>query len=133
MARGQRHDTGGSVHYGDYGVVHPAPTTTGAPGPRTINPFLYYTVPGRVITLRRQLPREDGKPIEGAAGKAFAQLVAELTARPEFAGPDYSWGDTQLIRCRRDAGTGAGAIARWVAIGTSHHLEHLSRRTMAEP
>lgn len=123
----------GMVHYGDYGVVHPAPTKTGTPGPRTINPYLYYTVPVGVIALRRELHREDGKPIEGAAGKAFAQLAAEITSRPEFAGPDYSWGDTQLSKYRRNAGKGAGAVARWVAIGTSHHLEHLSRRASLEP
>jgi hypothetical protein len=121
------------VHYGDYGVVHPAPTKTGPPGPRPVNPYLYYTVPERMISLRRKLPRENGKPIKGAAGEVFARLATEITERSEFEGPGYSWGDNQLMRYRHNAASGGGSVSRWVAIGTSHHLEHLARRTSLEP
>ncbi|WP_407638786.1 beta family protein [Allokutzneria albata] len=51
---------------------------------------------------------------------------------PDFAGSDYSWGDRELVRCRRGGKGRAGAPRRWIAMATSHHLGHLSRRTSAE-
>ncbi|GLZ36881.1 hypothetical protein Acsp05_05060 [Actinokineospora sp. NBRC 105648] len=116
------------LHYGDYGVVHPVPPRTGEPGPRNINPYLYYTIPGRTVALRRRLARdEDNKVIKGAAIAAFNDLAEELVTRSEFAGKDYSWGDRELTNCGRGGTRTAGTVPRWVAIATSHHLEHLTR------
>lgn len=120
---------GAEVHYGDYGVVHPVSSDNADPGPRSIHPYLYYTVPGCTLTLRRRLAREDGKTVQGAAAEAFSEIAEELTRRPEFAGKNYSWGDHELARCRRGGGSAAGSVSRWVAIATSHHIEHLARRT----
>ncbi len=125
-------NTDAEINYGDYGVVHPVPPAAGKPGPRTINPYLYYTVPSHVIAMRRQLAREDGKVVPDAAGEAFTDLADELVARPEFAGGDYSWGDRELAGCRRGGGRSAKTVSRWVAIAMSHHLEHLARRPPAE-
>ncbi|GHH50354.1 beta family protein [Lentzea cavernae] len=116
------------IHYGDYGVVHPRTSAPAAPGPRTINPYLFYTVPGGVIALRRQLDRDSGKVVEGSAGEAFSDIADELVARPEFAGSSYSWGDRELAGCRRGGSRTASTVSRWVAMATSHHLEHLTRR-----
>ncbi|GGU62174.1 hypothetical protein GCM10010178_62960 [Lentzea flava] len=124
--------SGAEINYGDYGVVHPNPPAPGPPGPRTINPYLYYTVPNSMIAMRRQLSREDGKIAQGAAGEAFTDLADELVARPEFAGSDYSWGDRELMGCRRGGGRTANKVSRWVAIAMSHHLEHLAQRAPSE-
>ncbi|MFC3894730.1 hypothetical protein ACFOWZ_24885 [Lentzea rhizosphaerae] len=123
---------GAELHYGDYGVVHARPPAQGKPGPRTINPYLYYTVPNCVIAMRRQLARDAGKVAPGAAGEAFTDLADELVSRPEFAGRDYSWGDGELVGCSRTGGRTASTVSRWVAIAMSHHLEHLVRRAPSE-
>lgn len=120
------------LQYGDYGVVHPIPPRPGDPGPRFTNPYLYYTVPGRMVTLRRKLIRENRRPVAGAAVDAFADLADELVYRPEFAGGDYSWGDQELAHCRRGGGTVAGTVPRWISMATSHHLAHVTRRPAAE-
>ncbi|HEX7304361.1 beta family protein [Lentzea sp.] len=117
------------VNYGDYGVVHPARPAPAKPGPRTIYPYLYYTVPNLVIALRRQPAKEDGKLL---TGEAFTELADELVARPDFAGSGYSWGDRELAGCRREGGRSARHVSRWVAMAMSHHLAHLARRPPAE-
>ncbi|WP_329794211.1 hypothetical protein V1227_37800 [Lentzea sp. DG1S-22] len=120
------------IHYGDYGVVHPRPSAAGGTGGRLPNPYFVYTVPGNVITLRRQLVRESGKVAEGAAGEAFSDIADELVARQEFAGTGYSWGDRELAACRRGGNRTAGSVPRWIAMATSHHIAHLTRRAPAE-
>ena len=119
---------GAEINYGDYGVVHPDPPKPGNPGPRTVYPYLYYTVPNCVIAMRRQPARDTGKVAPGAAAEAFSELAGELVARPEFAGSGFSWGDGELARCRSGRGRGASTVSRWVAYATSHHLEHLAQR-----
>lgn len=119
---------GAEINYGDYGVVHPNPPKAGTPGPRTVYPYLYYTVPNCVIAMRRQPARDDGKVAPGATARAFSELADELVARPEFAGSNFSWGDDELARCRSGRGRTASTVSRWVAYATSHHLEHLAQR-----
>lgn len=119
---------GAEINYGDYGVVHPNPPKAGTPGPRTVYPYLYYTVPNYVIAMRRQPTRDTGKVIPGATAEAFSELAGELVARPEFAGSSFSWGDGELTRCRSGHGRTASTVSRWVAYATSHHLEHLAQR-----
>ncbi|MFJ5988858.1 hypothetical protein [Lentzea sp. NPDC092896] len=124
--------SGAQINYGDYGVAHPHPPAASTPGPRTINPYLFYTVPNCVITMRRPLVRESGKVAPGAAAEAFTDLADELVARPEFAGSGYSWGDRELAGCRRGGGQTASGVSRWIAMAMSHHLEHLTRRAPSE-
>ncbi|MFJ8960742.1 hypothetical protein ACIRG5_15280 [Lentzea sp. NPDC102401] len=124
--------SGAQINYGDYGVAHPNPPAPGNPGPRTINPYLFYTVPNCVIAMRRQLVRESGKVAPGAAAEAFTDLADELVARPEFAGSGYSWGDRELAGCRRGGGQTASSVSRWIAMAMSHHLEHLTQRAPSE-
>ncbi|WP_196777718.1 beta family protein [Lentzea aerocolonigenes] len=119
---------GAEINYGDYGVVHPNAPRAGSPGPRTVYPYLYYTVPNCVIAMRRQPAKEFGNVAPGAAGKAFGELAGELVARPEFAGSNFSWGDGELARCRSGRDRAASSVSRWVAYATSHHLEHVAQR-----
>ncbi|MDT8915068.1 beta family protein [Amycolatopsis sp. PS_44_ISF1] len=112
----------GEVGYGDYGVTHPVPPADGG-NARSPSPYLCYTVPRKTVVLRRKLEEGDG------AAESFADLVEELVERDDFAGPDYSWGDRELTQCRRTGGKTAGAVSRWIAMATSHHLQHVSHRT----
>lgn len=113
------------VGYGDYGVTHPVPRPSGEKA-RNPYPYLCYTIPRKTVLLRRKLKKGD------APAEMFTDLAEELVGRRDFAGPDYSWGDRELTRCRRNGGRAAGAVGKWVAMATSHHLEHLSRRTPAD-
>ena len=110
------------IGYGDYGVTHPKPPTSGE-NARNPYPYLCYTVPRKTVVLRRKLEAGD------APAEMFTDLVEELVERNDFAGPDYSWGDRELTRCRRKGGRTAGSVTKWVAMATSHHLEHVSRGT----
>jgi hypothetical protein len=120
-----RHSGACEVSYGDYGVAHPKPP---APGDNARSPFPYlcYTVPRKTVILRRKKEKGD------VPAELFADLAEELVERDDFAGPGYSWGDRELTRCRRRGGQTAGSVSRWVAMATSHHLEHVARRTEAD-
>ncbi|QWF77192.1 beta family protein [Amycolatopsis sp. CA-230715] len=113
------------LNYGDYGVTHPTPSMTGG-NARSPFPYLCYTVPQKTVVLRRKQEKGD------LPAELFADLVEELVERDDFAGPDYSWGDSELARCRHAGGRTAGSVSRWVAMATSHHLEHVSRRTATD-
>jgi hypothetical protein len=113
------------VSYGDYGVAHPKPPDSGD-NARSPFPYLCYTVPRKTVILRRKKEKGD------VPAELFADLVEELIERDDFAGPDYSWGDRELTRCRHKGGQTAGSVSRWVAMATSHHLEHVARRTEAD-
>ncbi|UMO99598.1 beta family protein [Amycolatopsis sp. EV170708-02-1] len=120
-----RHARTNEVNYGDYGVTHPRPPRSDGQ-PRTPNPYLCYTVPGKTVLLRRKV--EDGDD----PAERFTDLVEELVERADFAGPGYSWGDDELTRCRRTGGRSTGSVSRWVAMATSHHIEHVARRSAAD-
>jgi hypothetical protein len=113
------------VGYGDYGVTHPDPPVTSR-NSRNPHPYLCYTVPRKSVVLRRRPEAGD------ASAEAFADLAEELVDRPDFAGSGYSWGDEVLAQCRRRGERSAGSVSKWVAMATSHHIEHVSRRAASE-
>jgi hypothetical protein len=112
------------IGYGDYGVTHPVPRS--GENARSPYPYLCYTVPRRTVVLRRRIEKGD------VPAERFADLAEELVEREDFAGPDFSWGDRELTLCRPSGGRAAGSVSRWVSMATSHHLEHVSRRTPAD-
>ena len=114
----------GVIGYGDYGVAHPIPKS--GENARAPYPYLCYTVPRRTVTLRRRIEKGD------VPAERFADLAEELVEREDFAGADFSWGDSELTLCRPSGGHAAGSISRWMSMATSHHLEHVSRRTPAD-
>ncbi|MCG8918411.1 beta family protein [Actinokineospora sp. PR83] len=117
------------IGYGDYGVAHPVAQPLSGSVATIPNPYLFYTVPGRTLALRRQVPKADRLSQSNALGRAFTDIAEELVSRSDFAGSHYSWGDEQLDRCRTSDGRGFGSATRWVEIATSHHLAHLARRS----
>lgn len=114
----------GMIGYGDYGVTHPVPRS--GENARAPYPYLCYTVPRRTVVLRRRIEKGD------VPAERFADLAEELVEREDFAGPDFSWGDRELTLCRPSGTHAAGSVSRWVSMATSHHLEHVSRRTPAD-
>ncbi|MCX2730123.1 hypothetical protein OOZ19_07710 [Saccharopolyspora sp. NFXS83] len=122
-----RHQSGFRLRYGDYGVVHPVPRAPGGRG-SPANPYIHYTVPGRSLFIaRRNLERrKNGSVPPGSAQKYFLEVADELVRHEEFAGPDFSWGDRQLFHCRYQSSPTIASSPKWIALGTSHHLAHLS-------
>lgn len=120
------------LRYGDYGIVHPVPPSTGQRCPIP-NPYLHYTVPGGVLTLMRKVPDRRGLALPtGAAERFFREVADELVHRPEFAGSGFSWGDGNLYSCRTSRAIPVGNPTKWIALATSHHMAHLSRGLDAE-
>ncbi len=109
------------VRYGDFGVVHPI-APAGGRG-RQPHPFLHYTVSGQSLFVARKVRDRH----RGAFAEAFAEVADELTDRPEYVGPGYSWGDNVLSRCRSVGRDSAGSSPKWIAMATSHHMAHLAR------
>jgi len=129
MWRAVQQECPGEVRYGDYGVVHPIPRSR-EPGPHMLpNPYLHYTVPGATLSLMRRIPgRRGNRWPSGACEQSFLEIADELVHRPEFEGPDFSWGDRNLVRCGTGRGLRVGCSRAWIALATSHHLVHLSKR-----
>lgn len=125
--------TNPALHYGDYGVVHPVPAEPPAQvGGGKFNPYLFYTAGERSHFSLRKLDRDPrtGKVLDSEDPAEHFQDLAE-----EVINSDYyqqhstdSWGDECLQKCAK-GNERAGSPAKWIAIGTSHHLAHLSRKT----
>lgn len=128
-----RAECGNLLRYGDYGVVNPHPPKRAEKRPRSPNPYLHYTVPGGVLSLVRRVPDRGHQLPRGAAEHFFREVAEELVQRPEFAGPDFSWGDRNLESCRRSNSVHIGRSSSWIALATSHHLAHLSKGLYASP
>ncbi|MGH3503290.1 MAG: beta family protein [Nocardioidaceae bacterium] len=124
VAGAVRDATGIGVRYGDYGIVPPIPKEP--KGPITPpNPYVRYTAGGQTLCLAKRVPRN--RPNEGAFADVFSEVADTLTGCPEFAGPDYSWGDHEFVRCRTGGSRRAGQSRDWLAMATSHHITHLVR------
>jgi hypothetical protein len=100
--------------FGDYAVQHPRPPHDGGgPGMRA---NIRYTANGQTLVARGQGPLIQ----EGNA--QYRQLCQQLISRTEFAGSDFSWGDSVIDDCAGGL-LAPGAQSLWRGAGTSHHLE----------
>lgn len=104
--------------FGDYAVQNPHPPTekTG-PGQRA---NIRYTAETETVIARGLAILQ-----EGAA--QYQQLCEQLTNRPEFAGPTYSWGDKVIDDCAKGR-VPPGAQRMWRGAGTSHHLRYVTEQ-----
>jgi hypothetical protein len=98
--------------FGDYAINHPSmPSDT----PRGPLPNLRYTFDGdwRVFRERKVLP----------GNQSFLTLCARVVSDHAWPGNGvaHCWGDSEINRCARSAGSPGGAT-QWRAYGTSHHL-----------
>lgn len=110
--------TATTVDFADYGVGYPAPSTA----QHSPLPNLRYTTGGdwRVWRETRALP----------GNESFFTLCDRVVNDTAWARANYSWGDTEILRCSQSIG-GAGNATKWRAYGVSHHLhtvtDHLAR------
>jgi hypothetical protein len=96
---------------GDYGVR--GPTTSEAPSKYT-NGKIRHTVKGQMFVVRGHAFSNDGNQ------EQMYSLSARLTRSTHFLGGGFSWGDSQILLCSRQAVL--GSTTRWISIDTNHHL-----------
>jgi hypothetical protein len=101
--------------YGDYVIQHPEPPRDeerGGPGMRA---NIRYTTASKTLVARGR------GPITQEGREQYRGLCRMLTAKPEFAGRSYSWGDAEIADCASGA-TEPGWKDAWRGVGSSHHI-----------
>ncbi|MEV6417964.1 hypothetical protein [Kribbella sp. NPDC051718] len=110
-------DGGGKdVRFGDYGVVHPGATRSF----RSHHVNVKYTCQDHWLLGRERMA--DSK----AQAKTLGIVCRNLIESDSFSGPEFSWGDREIVSAASDGGTGNSLKSKPVAIGTSHHLAYLA-------
>lgn len=101
--------------YGDYVVQHPDPPYDDDGGGPSMRANIRYTINGATLVVRGR-----GSVIQEGR-EQYRDLCQQLISRPEFAGPDFSWGDALIAACA----TGEiepGWQNQWRGAGSSHHF-----------
>jgi hypothetical protein len=104
--------------FGDYAINAPAMPLAVPRGPI---PNLRYTFGADWRVFREQRRRPGNQSFFTLCGR----VVADAAWPRE--GTAHCWGDDQIERCSRSAGS-PGAASQWRAYGTSHHLATVTRR-----
>lgn len=104
--------------FGDYAIQHPDPPLEGdesGPGQRA---NIRYTTDE--VTL---VPRGIGAVVQEGR-EQYRELCCQLVEQPEYAGPDFTWGDRLIADCAYGTDE-PGWQNHWRGAGTSHHLRHV--------
>jgi hypothetical protein len=101
--------------FGDYGVRNPK-TGEDVIAPH-VNGKIRYTIDKHFYVVR-------GHSIQiGAKGAQMFGLARQIVESQYYVGPDFSWGDLQILQ--RSEGIGnPGNAGTWIAIDTNHHIAH---------
>lgn len=99
--------------FGDYAISHPEPAEV---DPRIMRPSasVRYTSDGAWLVFKGRNLRDHGY-------KQFRNVCRELVRTPQYAGPEFSWGDRYIADCAAEQ-VGTGNLTTWRKVGTSHHL-----------
>jgi hypothetical protein len=103
--------------FGDYAIQHPDPPLEGdesGPGQRA---NIRYTTDE--VTL---VPRAVGAVVQEGR-EQYRDLCCQIVEQPEYAGPDFTWGDGLIAACAYGIDE-PGWQNHWRGAGTSHHLRH---------
>jgi hypothetical protein len=128
-----------SLDYGDYGVQHPVPPSSGG---RTFGNLRYTTETELVVARGHLMSNMDDAD--------FGEMCRRIVRRPEFSGPAFSWGDAEIARIAKyqrsprsaifdyvedDDELGAAVSINghgfWRAVATSHHLKFACTQLVA--
>lgn len=104
-----------NLRYGDYGVRHPALSTSGFGGPL---PNLRYTAAKEWIVWRES---RDQKYPNGS----FFHVCAGIAGHRSFMGATFSWADAIIQRksSLQPGAPGQGGGTEWITYGMNHHFE----------
>ena len=113
--------------FGDYGINHPEPSDEVDPRLMRMSANLRYTIDEAWLVLKGRNTRDYGFA-------QFGNLCRYMIRRPEYRGPDFSWGDRYISDCAANA-VGPGNATTWRKIGTTHHLTTVTTQiaNVAEP
>lgn len=103
--------------YGDFGVRGPH-TNDGAHSTNT-NGKIRHTIPQHSFVLRGHAFSKDG------CADQMYDLAEKLVQSSHYLGPNFSWGDGQILACSR--GQFKGTTTQWIAIDTNHHLAYVTQ------
>jgi hypothetical protein len=104
--------------FGDYAVQNPRPPLEDQPSGPGQRANIRYTTDEATL-----VPRAVG-PVIQHGPEQYRELCQLLVAQPEFAGPEFSWGDRVIADCANGTHD-PGWQTQWRAAGTSHHLNHV--------
>ncbi len=99
--------------FGDYSIAHPQPSEV---DPRIMSPSsgIRYTTSDSWLISKARNVRDYGY-------EEFREACRQLIRRPDYLGPQFSWGDQFIQDCAHER-TGTGNLTTWRKVGTSHHL-----------
>jgi hypothetical protein len=105
--------------FGDYGIAHVQPSEV---DPRLMRPSasIRYTTEDAWLILKGRNLRDHGY-------EQFHEVCRFLVRQPEFAGPEFSWGDRYIDGCANEL-VGTGNLTTWRKVGTSHHIATVTRQ-----
>jgi hypothetical protein len=106
--------------FGDYGVQHPDPISNFNPLYMDSSAQLRYTIASAWFVVRGQ-----GMKVLGAG--QIRGLAEQVVAHGEFAGADFSFGDTWLDAVSKGSADTASQ-GYWRKVTTNHHLTYVVRQ-----
>lgn len=107
--------------FGDYGVRSPN-TGEDVVSPHT-NGKIRHTIDKHFFIVR-------GHSVQiGTKGGQMYELAKKLVESPNYLGPEFSWGDSQILQCSLGEGK-PGNSTTWIAIDTNHHIAYAIAEVM---
>lgn len=103
------------IYFGDYGVRGPG-TNEGVRNKHT-NGKIRYTIDKEYYIARGQSISMPPK------GEQMWELANKIIMSGHYLGPDFSWGDSEILRCSNRKFK--GNAGQWIAIDTNHHLTYV--------
>ena len=100
------------INFGDYGVRGPH-TNEGIRSPNT-NGKIRYTIENEYFIARGH---SISKP---PRGEQMWELAQKIIDSGHYLGPDFSWGDNEILRCSHMEFK--GNAGNWITIDTNHHF-----------
>ncbi len=104
--------------FGDYAIQNPEPPADDVGG-NTMRANVRYTTTSETIIARGR------GPVSQEGAEQYHDLCKQITARQEFSGPQYSWGDSVIDECANGL-RDPGWQSTWRGAGTSHHLQFVT-------
>jgi hypothetical protein len=101
--------------FGDYAIQNPEPPADDIGG-NTMRANIRYTTTTETIVARGR------GPVSQEGNQQYHGLCKQITARSEFEGAGYSWGDSVIDECAKGLRE-PGSQGLWRGAGTSHHLQ----------
>ncbi|HLZ43033.1 MAG TPA: hypothetical protein VKQ11_18845, partial [Candidatus Sulfotelmatobacter sp.] len=105
--------------FGDYAIANPVPRDLD-PRVMLMSASIRYTTHTNWLILK-------GRNVRQYGFEQYFDLCKELVDRPEYNGPDFSWGDLYISDCAAEV-QGPGNATTWRKVGTNHHITLVAKQ-----